>query len=97
MDPDTLEQPPIDLEHVEAGAEQFSAKRLTHAILYLDDLELVGCENRAELVNLYDQAKAALRPFITFELRSRGTIAPRMMWHPCETRFFDCNGKTPRH
>jgi hypothetical protein len=65
---------------------------LTRAILYLDDLELVGCENRAELVVQMRAAAMTLRPFITFERRERGTVCPRHLWHPCETRFFDANG-----
>jgi hypothetical protein len=54
------------------------------AILYLDNLEILICENRTAFNELTRAAKIGLRPFITLRYRNRGG---RMCWSPQETNY----------
>jgi hypothetical protein len=60
-----------------------------YAFVYLDSALIVHpCSNRGEVMDLINRAVKEQRPYMTFQRKSR-VGHKDLVWHPCETRYFD--------
>lgn len=66
---------------------------LRHFAVELSDperLKIVGpFDNRDSFITYCRSLANRQLPYMTLELRERNGGTPRLLWHPCETRFFD--------